>query len=405
MKTRYGLSPWIEGFPDTRRPAFEPFRGEKTADIVIVGGGLTGCATALALASAGRRPIVLEAGRVGQGSAGRSTGLLLAEPGPSFRDLVQLHGLRSTRIIFEAWKAAALDAAALVRRAGIRCNATPVDRVLAAVRDDPRSLRRELESRTEAGFDATWLDGKRMQQMLRLQADGAMRSRGGLAVDPYALCLGLARAAIKKRARIFEKSPVEKITFGAKDAEIVLRGAAIRCETVIVTTGTATKLFKPLQRHLKSRERYAVLTEPVPAVIRKQLAADDIFLRLARTPPFQFRWAPDHRLLVSGADQDQTPPARREPLLVQRTGQLMYELLTTYPMISGLRPEFGWDVPYGETADGLMFAGPHRNYPRHLFALGGNGESIAGAFLAARLLTRAAQGAAEKSDAVFGWTR
>jgi len=110
-------------------------------------------------------------------------------------------------------------------------------------------------------------------------------------------------------------------------------------------------------------------------------------------------------LLVSGADQDQTPPARREQLLVQRTGQLMYELLTTYPMISGLRPEFGWDVPYGETADGLMYAGPHRNYPRHLFALGGTGDSIAGAFLAARLLTRAVQGAAEKSDAVFGWTR
>jgi hypothetical protein len=52
-----------------------------------------------------------------------------------------------------------------------------------------------------------------------------------------------------------------------------------------------------------------------------------------------------------------------------------------------------------------MYVGPHRNYPRHLFALGGNGESIAGAFLAARVLTRAAAGVPEKSDAVFGWTR
>ena len=56
---------------------------------------------------------------------------------------------------------------------------------------------------------------------------------------------------------------------------------------------------------------------------------------------------------------------------VQRTGQLMYELLTTYPVISGLQPEYGWEVPYGETADGLPYIGPHRNYPRHLFALGG----------------------------------
>ena len=97
MKTRYGLSPWIDSFPDTRRPSFEPFRGDKTADVVIVGGGLTGCATAQALAAAGRKPLLLEAARIGQGSGGRSTGLLLSEPGVPFRDLVQRHGLRSTR--------------------------------------------------------------------------------------------------------------------------------------------------------------------------------------------------------------------------------------------------------------------------------------------------------------------
>jgi glycine/D-amino acid oxidase-like deaminating enzyme len=404
MRTRYGLSPWIESFPDTRRPAFEPFRGEKTVDIVVVGGGLVGCATAHALAAAGRRPIVLEAGRIGQGSTGRSAGLLLAEPGPSFRDLVGQHGLRATRIIFDGWRSAALDAAGQIRRAGIRCGGMPVDRVLAAVHDDPRGLRREFDARVQAGLEAEWLEGKRLQP-LRLDPAGAMRSRGGLAVDPYSLCLGLARAAIRTRARFHEKSPVEKVSFTAKDVEIVLRGGTLRCATVVIATGVATKVFKPLQRHFKARERYAVLTEPVPATVRKQLFADETLLQSTRTPPFGVRWAHEHRLLVSGADQDETTASRREPALVQRTGQLMYQLLTTYPAISGLRPEFGWDAGYGETADGLMYAGPHRNYPRHLFALGGNGDSIAGAFLAAKLVTRAAQGRADKSDVVFGWTR
>ena len=81
MKTRYGVSPWIDSFADSRRPSFEQFRGDKTADIVIVGGGLTGCATAYAMAAAGLRPILLEASRVGQGSAGRSAGQQMGEPG------------------------------------------------------------------------------------------------------------------------------------------------------------------------------------------------------------------------------------------------------------------------------------------------------------------------------------
>jgi glycine/D-amino acid oxidase-like deaminating enzyme len=92
-------------------------------------------------------------------------------------------------------------------------------------------------------------------------------------------------------------------------------------------------------------------------------------------------------------------------VLVQRTGQLMYELLTMYPVIAGLRPEYGWELAYGRTADGLMYIGPHRNYPHHLFALGGSGDSVTGAFLAGRILSRASRGVIEKGDEVFGWTR
>jgi glycine/D-amino acid oxidase-like deaminating enzyme len=83
----------------------------------------------------------------------------------------------------------------------------------------------------------------------------------------------------------------------------------------------------------------------------------------------------------------------------------MYELLTMYPAISGLLPAYGWDMSYGQTADGVMYIGAHRNYPRHLFALGGGGDSIAGAFVAARLLARAARDQVAKGDEVFGWTR
>ena len=70
MRTRYGISPWIDTFPRSRRPDHPRLRGELTADVVIVGGGLTGCATAYACAVAGLEPIVIEADRLGQGSCG-----------------------------------------------------------------------------------------------------------------------------------------------------------------------------------------------------------------------------------------------------------------------------------------------------------------------------------------------
>jgi glycine/D-amino acid oxidase-like deaminating enzyme len=217
--------------------------------------------------------------------------------------------------------------------------------------------------------------------------------------------VSLATAAARRGAALYERSPVRKVTAGRKTAEVVTADATVHAGTVIVTTGVATAEFKALRRHFKRRETYMVLTAPVPAAVRKLILPGDATIRDARTPRHRIRWTGDSRLLVSGADQDETAERTRDAVLVQRTGQLMYELLTMYPAISGLQPHRGWPLPYGETADGLMYIGPHRNYPHHLFALGSGGDSISGAFVAARILARAVRGQADKADDVFGWTR
>ena len=405
MRTRYGVSPWIDNVPSKRRPDHPRLRGDHKADVVIVGGGLTGCATAYACAAAGMRPLVIEADRLGMGSAGRSAGLLLPDPGVSFRDIVSAHGLRAARRIFEGYRKAASDGATTLRRLNIRCDLLPCNDVLLAIGDGEKELRRERDARDAAGLDARWLTGQSARTLLALDAVGAIKAGGGVSFDPYRACLGLASAAKSRRATFFERSPVKKIRVGRKQVDVVVDGGTVQAETVIVTTGVATAEFKPLRRHFKRRETYLVLTEPLPASLRKQLGADSVTFRDAASPRHRVRRTKDGRLLVAGADCDESPARQRDALRVQRTGQLMYELLMMYPAISGLQPEYGWEMAYGETVDGLMYIGPHRNYPRHVFALGSSGDTLAGAFLAARVLARAARGNLDKADEVFGWTR
>jgi glycine/D-amino acid oxidase-like deaminating enzyme len=405
MRTRYGLSPWIDTFPTKRRPDHPRLRGELTADVVIVGGGLTGCATAYACASAGLRPLLVEADRIGLGSAGRSAGLLLPDPGVPFRSLVGAHGLRAARQVFEGYRKAALDGAATLRRLNVRCDLTGCDDVIVAIRDGEKELQRERDARADAGLDARWLTAQSARASLALNAVGAIKPGSGFSLDPYRACLGLAAAARSRGGILFERTAVKKIRVGRKQVDVMVDGGVVHADTVIVTTGVPTAEFKPLRRHFKRRESYLVLTEPLPASMRKQLGAEKATLRDTASPRHRIRRTKDGRLLIAGADRDESPARQRDALRVQRTGQLMYELLTMYPVISGLRPEYGWEMVYGETADGLMYVGPHRNYPRHLFALGGSSDTLAGAFLAARILTRAARGNLDKADEVFGWTR
>jgi glycine/D-amino acid oxidase-like deaminating enzyme len=402
-KTRYGDSPWLLNFPDSRRPNHPRLRGEHDCDVAIVGGGLTGAATAHACAMAGLRTIVLEAGRVGSGSSGRTVGLLLPEPGPAFRDLQQAHGLRVARTMFESWRRASLDAAALLRRLSVQCALAPLETVTVA--GDEKTLRREFDARAAAGVAGRWLTSTQSRTSLQIQTAAGLRLDDAFGLDPVRACLGLAAAARKRGAKFAESTSIRKVTFGKHGVELIAEGATIRAGTVVVTTGTATVEFNPLRRHFTRRERYLVLTEPLPAAMRKQLMPGGVTIRDLQVPRHRLRWTADHRLLMAGADQDEPPARNRAAVLVQRTGQLMYELLTMYPAISGLRPEFGWEMTYGDTADGVMYVGPHRNYPHHLFALGGNSNSVTGAFLAARILARAATGAPAKGDEVFGWTR
>src|SRR6185503_86285 len=238
MRTRYGISPWIDLTPGSRIPEYSRLRGAHTTQVVIVGGGLTGCAAAYACALAGVKTMVIEADRVGRGSAGRSAGLLLPEPGPSFRDIEQAHGLRAARAAFESWRRASLEGAALLRRLNIKCGLEPVTPLIVADRDDEKLLRREVDARSKAGAEGTWLTRKLLEKLTVPEAPAGMRMRDAFTFDPYRACLGLAAAAAARRAVVCENSPVKKVKFTRKHVDVMVESGTIRASTAIVTTGT-----------------------------------------------------------------------------------------------------------------------------------------------------------------------
>ena len=153
----------------------------------------------------------------------------------------------------------------------------------------------------------TWLSQKQVKSGLNLDAPVGVRMRDSFSLDPYRACVGIAAAAKRRGAVMFERSIVTKVRFGRKHVDVVADGGVIHAATVVVATGTATAEFRPLRRHFKRREMYQVLTAPIAAPVRKQLGPRDTVLKDARTPPHRLRWTGDDRLLVAGADQDETP--------------------------------------------------------------------------------------------------
>jgi glycine/D-amino acid oxidase-like deaminating enzyme len=404
--TKYGRSPWVDRFPASRVPAYPQQRGSVEVPVAIVGGGLTGCATAYAFAAAGVKPVLLESARIGRGSTGSGVGWISDEPGASFIEVEQALGVRAARSAFRAWRRAALDLAALLRRLDVKCYLQSQPAATVAITPEEASrLRREQKVRTNAGLTTPGLNAGAIRAAFGVEAMAGARQPAGSVLDPYRACLGLAAAAAERGAVIFERSPVRRITFDRKIAQVFTADGSIRVRRVVIATGAPTALAASLARHFRYRASYLALTEPVPAKIRSRLGSRTLVLQDAADPSHVVRWVDDERLLVCGCDREALPPRQRSKVVVQRTGQLMYELSRLYPDISGILPAYGWDASYARTVDGLPYLGPHRNFPHHLFAFGDASRSATGAYLASRVLLRHFIEEPEPDDRPFEFTR
>jgi glycine/D-amino acid oxidase-like deaminating enzyme len=397
---------WYDRFPQKRRVAFPRYKDETAVRVAIVGGGLAGCACACALAAARVPVILLEADRIGAGSTAGADGLIREDFDTPFSAAVATHGLRASRVLWQGIRRAALEFPAALRRLRIQASLEPQDlvRLAAPARDAARVLRREYEARRAAGLDHSWFSPGSISRSLAVESGGGVRTHGS-ALDPYRTCLGLAGAAVARGAQIFERSEVRRLRANRTGVDVHTPGGVVHASMAIVSTNAAIPDLRPLKRHLRPRHRYGVVTAPLPPAVRRQLGTRASAIRDDADPPHVVRWLRDDRVLIEGADQEPVPARARDQALVQRTGQLMYELSLLYPPISGAPAEWAWSRGVDDTLDGLPYIGPHRNFPRHLFALGLARHGAGSAWLAARLLVRHVLQEPAKGDELFGFAR
>ena len=401
-----GAPIWVGQFPKGRRPSYPRLRGEHTARVVIVGGGLTGVACAFSCAGAGLAPLLLEADGIGGGMTAGDSGILREGFAVPFEGVAKAYGLRDARNLWEGMRRGSLDFAAALRRSRISCDLEPQDVITLAGPDADagRLLRREYEVRRRAEVDGTWLTPAVVARETAILSAGAIRTRGAV-LDPYRACIGLAAAATSRGAQIFEKSAVRRIRASRKHVDVVTEGGTVRAETVIVATSAPIQDLRALRRHLLADHLYGVVTAPLALTVRRQVGRRAAVLEDTAGDGRTIRWMAGDRIFVQGGGQPAVPERGRERAIIQRTGQIMYELSLLYPQISGLPAERSWDAVDYKTADGLPLIGPHRNFPRHLFALGSARHGAGLAWTAARILLRHIQGDASKADAAFGFRR
>lgn len=339
-------------------------------DVAVVGGGITGCSCALALAEAGLRVRLYDEREIAGGASGRNGGFALRGGAAPYPVLAESIGRDRAA---ELWRWTERELGELAQLAGDVFR--PVGSLRLAADDDERvELEAEYEELRADGFDVEWLD--ELPPQLHGRYPGAIFHPPDGVLQPARLVRRLAARAAAAGAEICEHSRVRSV-------------AETQAATVVVATdGYPSGLLGELEGLIVPTRGQVIATEPVPD-------------RLFEIPHYgrhgfdYWHQTPDGRIVAGGfrdvslqeeftADEVTTRPVQAAleafvASLVGRPLRVEYRWAGIFGMVFDFVPVVG-RVP---GADGLWVAG---GYSGHGNVLG---------FASGRLVARAILGDAD----------
>ena len=215
-----------------------PFEEQAVADLVVIGGGFTGCSAALHAAEQGAKVRLLEAETIGHGGSGRNVGLVNAglwmPPDQVEATLGREAGAKLNAIL-----AAAPDLVfSLIERHGIECEATRAGTLhcahsVAGLRELEARFRQHSVRRAPVSLlDAAETEARTGTSIYR----GALFDARAGTIQPLAYCRGLADAALAAGAWLHEHSAVREIEREGPNWLVRTEKGAVRARTLLLAT-------------------------------------------------------------------------------------------------------------------------------------------------------------------------
>jgi glycine/D-amino acid oxidase-like deaminating enzyme len=222
---------------------------EGRADVAVVGGGITGCSCALALAEAGVRVRLFEAREIAGGASGRNGGFALRGGAAPYPVLAESIGGDATAAL---WRWTEEELRVLGDLADDAFRATGSLR-LAADDEEREELRDEYEALVAAGFAAEWREDLPPPLVGRYPA--ALFHPPDGVLQPARLVRGLAQRAAEAGVEIRQHTRVGSVSEAGADT------------VVVATDGYPSGLLGELEGLIVPTRGQVIATEPVEELL------------------------------------------------------------------------------------------------------------------------------------------
>ena len=400
MELRTGTSVW-ELRPGLRA-TYPALDRDVTADVAIIGAGITGALAAYELARAGASVIVLDRAGAVSGSSTASSGLLLYETDSSLDALIRRFGVDRALRIYRLGLGAIDRIEAMCGDLGDGCGfARRPNLYLASDEGDTAALEREFDLRARHGFDVECLNAREIAARYGLSAPVAIYSRGTAEIDPPRFTHSLLAAAGALGVRIYVMSPVTCLSAASDSAVLDVAGVCrVHARRVVCASGYEAAAHVH-QRTGNLASTWACASDPVADFGDWP---DRCLIWETARPYFYMRTTDDGRVLAGGGDEPGADTHRSPRRLEEKTGRLAARVREWFPRLP-VRVACAWGATFATTDDGLPFVGRAPECPHVWFSLGYGGNGITFSVIAAGLLRDDYLGRPSPDAALFAFDR
>jgi glycine/D-amino acid oxidase-like deaminating enzyme len=336
--------------PPPQRPQLQD---DLRTEICVVGAGFAGLYTALRLAEAGRKVVVLDGARVGWGASGRNGGQAILGLSCDMGPIKAALGLDEAREVWRLVREAAQEIRSRIKNLNIDCDWQDGHLWTSVL---PRRVSLLTEWQEEAahdwGYDGLrfipkqdlpdWLASERYQAGLYDPEAGHLH--------PLKYLLGLAQAAETMGVQIYENSTASAYREVGEHVELSTAHGTVQCDQLVLACNVFLgDLNRERSRRILPVGTFQVATEPLGAQRAAALIPSRACVTDNQFVLDYFRATPDHRLLFGGG----CTYLGGAPKDIGKA--LQPALLKVFPQLAGVKLDFAWggliDVTVRRTPD------------------------------------------------------
>jgi glycine/D-amino acid oxidase-like deaminating enzyme len=347
---------------------------EGQVDVAIVGGGFTGLSAARALAMKGASVVVLEADRVIGEASGRNGGQCNTGVAQDYSALTASLGADQAREYYLAYESAVKSVVTLVEHEQIACDMTRNGKLkLAAKPMHFDGMARTCELiRREVDADVELLSAQETRaEVDSAEFHGGLLQRNGVQMHVGRFGVGLADAAVRHGAQVFQNAAVKNWKANASGYLLNTAKGSVQAKQILLATG-ACQHGGPgwYRRRIVPVGSFVIATEVLPQALIDQLLPQRRAYVTSRMIGNYFRLTPDNRLLFGGRARFAMSNATSDA----KSGKVLRAaMVQMFPQLANVNVDYCWGGLVDMTSDRLPRAGEHEGV---FYSMGYSGHGV-----------------------------